>query len=188
MAADREYFDYLRKRRLMGLLYRKLWLYPRLRRQLTGRVLDVGCGIGDFLSTHPGSIGVDINPLLVEWCRNRGLNASVMAIDKIPFGSGSFESVVLDNVLEHVAHPAPLLAEIRRVLVPGGVFLVGVPGRRGYRADPDHKVFYDEATLTRTLEGAGFAFERMLHMPVRSAWLNAHMRQYCLYAVHRRST
>src|SRR5688500_1395110 len=132
MAEHAEYFNYLRGRRLTGLLYRKLWLYPRLMRHLSGRVLDVGCGIGDLLAARRGSVGVDINPLLVDWCRRRGLEAKVMEDGRIPFADHSFDSATLDNVLEHVLAPTLLLAEIRRVLVPGGTLIVGVPGIRGF--------------------------------------------------------
>jgi SAM-dependent methyltransferase len=187
VADNTEYFNYLRRRRVTGLLYRKLWLYPRLNRHLPGRVLDVGCGIGDFLATRRGSVGVDINPLLVDWCTRRGLEARVMENGKIPFADQSFDSAVLDNVLEHVLAPTLLLAEIRRVLVPGGTLIVGVPGIRGFAGDSDHKVFYDEAGLTNLLAMAGFTCETVIHMPWRSRWLDRHVRQYCLYGIFQRS-
>lgn len=181
------YFEHLKSRSLLGLLYRRFWLYPRLTRQISGRLLDVGCGIGDFLAYRPGAIGIDINPLLVESCQTRGLDARLMKQGEIPFQDGSFDSVVLDNVLEHIPEPTSLLAEIRRVLVPGGTFLVGVPGVRGYAAHSDHKVFYDARGLTKVLVDAGFSRVSIFQMPLRSTWLDRRMRQYCIYGVFRRS-
>jgi SAM-dependent methyltransferase len=180
-----EYFDYLRKRSPLGALYRRCWLYPRLVRRLPGRCLDIGCGIGDMLAYRGGeTVGVDVNPKTVAFCRARGATALVMASDSLPFEAGSFDSALMDNVLEHIAHPQPLLAEARRVLRPGGRLLVGVPGRRGYASDPDHKVFYGEAELRACLVQAGFAPSNMFFMPLwRSSWLDAHLRQYCLYAL-----
>jgi SAM-dependent methyltransferase len=105
------YFSYLRKRRLTGLLYRRLWLYPRLCKRLEGRVLDVGCGIGDFLNFRSGTVGVDIDASAVAWCRNLGLDAHVMTPDALPFDNATFDAVVLDNVLEHLAAPNALLSE-----------------------------------------------------------------------------
>jgi SAM-dependent methyltransferase len=186
VTAHEDYFVYLRGRSLSGLVYRKLWLYPRLRRLVKGRVLDVGSGIGDFLANRPGTVGVDVNPLLVEWCRGRGLDAFVMKDGALPFPDRSFDAVMLDNVLEHIAEPLPLLAEIRRVLLPDGVVVVGVPGVKGFAADPDHKVFYDEQSLTRVLERSSFTCTRVLHMPIDWRFLSRRLRQYCLYGVFRR--
>jgi SAM-dependent methyltransferase len=180
------YFSYLQTRSRFAWLYRCFWLYPRLCRHLPGRGLDVGCGIGDMLRCRPGTVGVDINPDAVAWCKSQGLDAHVMSPSQLPFADAEFDSVVLDNVLEHLTGPERLLAEIRRVLVPGGVLVVGVPGRRGYASDPDHKVYYDEGNLLSVVEGAAFVQERLLHMPFASRWLDRYLRQYCLYGVFRR--
>lgn len=179
------YFDFLRSRSFKCLVYRKFWLFPILRRYVKGRVLDVGPGIGDFLRSFPGSIGADPNPRIVEFGRRQGLNIVQMREGKLPFDSHSFDTVVLDNVLEHIEEPADLLLEIRRVLVPGGRFLVGVPGPKGFATAPDHKVFYDEPGLVRTLSEHGFNVERMFHTPVKSKLLYEKMSQYILYGLFR---
>jgi SAM-dependent methyltransferase len=179
------YYEYLRTRTLKGLLYRKFFLYPRLARHLHGRVLDIGCGIGDFLTFRRRTVGVDVNPKLISYCRERGLEAYVMPIDKLPFEDKSFEGAILDNVLEHLADPRPLLTEARRIIKPGGTFVIGVPGTAGYKSDPDHKVYYDETKLRERLQKAGFTASTILHMPLKSEYLDKRMRQYCIYAVFR---
>ena len=78
MNNQKDYFEYLRRRSLLGFLYRKLWLYPRLAREVSGRVLDVGCGVGDFMIYRPGTAGVDVSLHAVEWCCQRGLSAKLM--------------------------------------------------------------------------------------------------------------
>lgn len=186
MIEHADYFDYLRSRSRFGYLYRRLLLYPRLMRHVSGRVLDVGCGIGDFLEYLPQAVGVDVNPHAVEWCRRRGLNCRLMETDRLPFPNDSFDGVVLDNVLEHIAEPQPLLEEILRVMAPGGRLLVGVPGRRGYECDPDHKVFYDENNLRRVVGAAGFSCSHVFHTPFMSGWLASWLPQYCLYGVFER--
>jgi SAM-dependent methyltransferase len=180
------YFEYLRQRSWRALLFRRLWLYPRLCRSLRGRVLDVGCGIGDLLRYRPDTVGVDINPVTVAWCKEQGLDARIMEPDRLPFENGEFGGAVLDNVLEHLEHPMPLLAEIRRVTVPGAVLIVAVPGSYGYTIDADHKVFYDERGLVALMQRAGFTKLSRFYVPFRSAWLERRMRQYCLYGVFRR--
>lgn len=182
-----EYFDYLRHRSLPGLLYRRFYLYPKLSRQLTGRILDVGCGIGDFLACHPGAVGVDVNTYAVDWCRKRGLDARLMMENNLPFEDGSFDSVVLDNVLEHLSDPSSLLSEIRRVLTPGGRVLVGVPGTLGYTCDSDHKMFYNESSLRQVMESAGLKQLTVFYMPMKWNWLDTRLPQYCLYGVFERA-
>jgi SAM-dependent methyltransferase len=183
MADDIDYNAYLLKRSRLGLFYRNNVLYPSISRHLTGRTLDIGCGIGDMLRFRPGTIGVDINPNNVEHCLGQGLAAQVMLPDVLPFEAGSFDSAILDNVLEHIAEPGPLLAEIKRVMRRNGTFVVGVPGRRGYACDDDHKIFYDEAGLQARVTAAGFAVKDVVHTPLRSSWLDRNMRQYCVYGV-----
>jgi SAM-dependent methyltransferase len=177
------YFQYLGQRSRLSLLYRNFWLYPVLCRNLRGRVLDVGCGFGDLLRYRPDTTGVDINPHAVEWCRSQGLDAQLMRPDRLPFDDQVFQGAMLDNVLEHLPQPLPLLREIRRVLAPSGVLVVGVPGRRGYDSDPDHKVFYDAGALKDVVEAARFRRLRLLHMPLPVPGLGHVMRQYCLYGV-----
>ena len=176
--------EYLRGRSLKALIYRRNFLYPRICRYLSGRVIDVGCGLGDFLTFRPNTVGIDVNPEIVGWCRSQGLEADLLLDgSRLPFPDKAFQGAVMDNVLEHISEPDGILAEVRRVLEPGGNFVVGVPGRRGYASDPDHKVFYDEESFVRTLHDAGFSRIDLFHMPFRSSWLDKRMRQYCIYGV-----
>ena len=186
MTASEEYFEYLKERSRLSWLYGRYVLYPRLCRYLDGKTLDVGCGIGDLLSHRIETVGVDINPAAVEWCHFRGLDAHQMSPNEIPFHDARFNSAILDNVLEHLADPAELLIEIGRVLRPRSSLVVGVPGRRGYASDSDHKIFYDEATLLSTLGTAGFCLQHLFYMPFKSAWLDVRVRHYCLYGVFER--
>lgn len=179
---NNQYFDYLTKRSKLGWLYRNFFLYPRLSRELIGSTLDIGCGIGDFLAYRKGTVGVDVNPRLVEYCLKRGLNASVMEVNKLPFPDATFSSLILDNVLEHIEEPMPLLKEMWRVMKPNGRLIVGVPGTRGYASDPDHKIFYSENLLCELFIPNGWNIKHIFSMPMKSAWLDKNMRQYCLYA------
>jgi SAM-dependent methyltransferase len=91
------------------------------------RVLDLGCGSGssvDFFRVRDPDvqwIGLDV-PHPPE-ARTR-TDAPFETFDgvSIPFDSGSFDLVYCKQVLEHVGHPAPLLADVRRVLAPGALF------------------------------------------------------------------
>jgi len=181
-----EYFSYLQQRSSLGYLYRSYRLYPRINSYLCGNVLDIGCGIGDFLKYRAETVGVDVNPETVKYCQQQKLDARIMEIDQLPFESSTFDGVLMDNVLEHIGEPELILKEVRRVLVEGGKFVVGVPGSKGYASDPDHKVFYSKEKLIMTLSKAGFVEENIIGMPLDLDWLDDKISQYCLYGVFRR--
>ncbi len=109
-----------------------------------------------------------------------------MAEDQLPFANGQFDCALLDNVLEHLAKPKPLLHEIKRVLVPGGRLVIGVPGLLGMKSDPDHKVFYGEIELEVLAQQCGFEIVEFFYTPLwRSTILSNFLRQYCVYAIWR---
>jgi SAM-dependent methyltransferase len=93
------------------------------------RVLDLGCGAGGsvdvFRARDPDVqwVGLDVpgSPEARERVRR---DARFETFDGVamPFDDGSFDLVYCKQVLEHVRHPEPLLAEVRRVLTPGGWF------------------------------------------------------------------
>ena len=187
MQDNSDYFRYLKNRSRLGLIYRNYLLYPKLNKYLKGRVLDLGCGIGDFLAFNNDAVGVDINIHSVEWCRSQGYKAEVMDIDKLPFLDGSFKSVVMDNVLEHIQNPVPIINEVHRALCNEGIFLVGVPGSYGYRLDSDHKVFYSEKKLIQTIESYGFSKQKLFSMPVNIKIFEKYLSQYCIYGVFKKN-
>lgn len=141
-----------------------------------------------MLAYRGNTVGVDINPRTVAFCNSRGLEAHWMSPNELPFPPSQFDSVLMDNVLEHLPDPDALLREVHRVLAAKGRLLIGVPGRKGWDSDPDHKVRYDEASLVAAAQRLGFRHVETFHTPLwRSAWLDRKVRQYCIYATFERS-
>lgn len=181
-----KYYRYLRQRSLLGRLYRTLLLYPRLNACLNGKVLDFGCGIGDFLKFRPDTIGVDINSFNVDYCKSQGLNAERLGSKgEIPFKDRAFARIVMDNVLEHILAEDvdTVLQEVLRVLSPNGQLLIGVPGSKGFDSDDDHKCFYAEQSLIDLLAKCGCRKVKSFHMPIRIPWLEKYLSQYCIYVL-----
>lgn len=183
----KEYSDYLQKRSLWGDIYRKYYLYPILCRHLSGKVLDVGCGIGDFLRYYPNAVGLDINSHNIRYCKNKGLSAFLIENSLFPFPDLSFNGVVLDNVLEHLEDPSMTISEIHRVLNKNGALIVGVPGPAGYNSDPDHKQFYDQDSLAGLFFNYGFKMTKVMDLPFRMHYAKKRLRQYCIYAIFNKS-
>jgi ubiquinone/menaquinone biosynthesis C-methylase UbiE len=100
-----------------------------------GRLLEAGCGSGRFLraiqEARPDleTFGVDISPRLLAQARERGGGPRYAfgSVTQLPFRSASMDVVVLFDVLEHVPNPEDGVAEVVRVLKPGGVFHALVP-------------------------------------------------------------
>jgi ubiquinone/menaquinone biosynthesis C-methylase UbiE len=108
--------------------YAAEWL-ARPGRPAAPEVLDLGCGTGDsvelFRSLEPrvSWTGADIGESPEVAGRTR-TDARFVTFDgeRLPFADSSFDLVYCKQVLEHVREPAPLLAEVARVLRPGGTF------------------------------------------------------------------
>jgi ubiquinone/menaquinone biosynthesis C-methylase UbiE len=95
-------------------------------------MLDAGCGTGLNLASMPaGSVGIDLNPRNLDLIQQRLPQHQVVLgdIEAMPFEDASFSTVVCTEVLEHVPYPETALAEMARVLKPGGVLIGSVPCR-----------------------------------------------------------
>jgi SAM-dependent methyltransferase len=142
------------------------------------RILEVGCGEGmmfDGTATTP----VQMDVSMTRVARAAGKCRYLLCGDgyQLPFGSGSFDVVLLIAVLEHTREPWRILAEARRVLAPGGRAIMVVPndvtmsaGRLALRKFPirypDHLTFTTPRRMRRWLSD-GFRITEAFHLPFR---------------------
>jgi 2-polyprenyl-3-methyl-5-hydroxy-6-metoxy-1,4-benzoquinol methylase len=100
------------------------------------RILEVGAGPANvtsaFLSSHGELHGVDVGSEILE--NPHPVRRTVIVGDSYPYDPESFDAVVSNYVVEHVRQPGAHLAEIRRVLKPGGVYLFRTPNLFHYVA------------------------------------------------------
>jgi SAM-dependent methyltransferase len=120
-----------------------------------GRWLDLGAGSGvhreifgpwalEYVAVDPAPRGGGVVPAVGE---------------ALPFRDGSFDTVVISEVLEHVREPAAVLGEALRVVRPGGALLVTVPFVFYEHEAPNDFRRYTRGGLTSELVRAGFDVE-----------------------------
>jgi 2-polyprenyl-3-methyl-5-hydroxy-6-metoxy-1,4-benzoquinol methylase len=106
--------------------------------RLTNRLVDIGCGAGSFLMTAKranwDAEGVEVSPATVERLRSSGLEVFSGELGQAAFPTAHFDVVTASELIEHVHDPSSLIAEIARVLRPGGLFWATTPNARGASA------------------------------------------------------
>jgi SAM-dependent methyltransferase len=146
----------------MRALEDSYWWYQALRRSVTRHlrkalgtsqtarcVLDAGCGTGGTLATlrqqfpEVELIGLDLHPEAVGATLERGITPAVLlgSVNQLPFHDGFFDAVILLDVLYHArVDEDAALAEVRRVLKPGGPLLLNVAAFDALRGPHDAAV------------------------------------------------
>lgn len=146
------------------------------------RILDAGCGTGGMLNYlcdkhpewKPGAIGMDTMEKALQYCQRRGLIQIMQGnVTKLPFESNRFDVVLSLDVLYHEAvDEEKALAEMVRVLRPGGRLLLNLPAFNSLRGEHDLAVCgarrYKSCHVRKMLENRSLNIE-MIHY--WNAWL-----------------
>jgi len=149
------------------------WTLDQVRDNLGDRVLEAGCGIGNFtvgLLDKEKLHVIDIDPFYVADVRRRYGHLQNVTVQEADLQEpetyrdlGDFDSVICVNVLEHLDEPGAALGGFHEVLRPGGAALVLVPAHPWlYSATDeaiDHRKRYTEEELRNELTTAGFSVE-----------------------------
>ena len=98
------------------------------------RVLEVGCGWGELAEwiareTAAEVVAVDLSPRMVELALDREVNARVADVQQLPFADGEFDCAVAAWMLYHVPDLDRAIAELARVLRPGGRLVAATNSR-----------------------------------------------------------
>jgi 2-polyprenyl-3-methyl-5-hydroxy-6-metoxy-1,4-benzoquinol methylase len=138
----------------------------------SGRLLEIGCGDGDFLVTAQAAgwrvTGVEYSATACEKARQRLKHGEVFCGELQParLEAEQFDLCVISDVIEHVRSPMDFLKEIHRLLKPGGALFITTPSIGSWSArlmrqkwmefKAEHLTYFDPQTLQTALFKSSF--------------------------------
>ncbi len=168
--------DYARRlQRLSGRRWKRMVPNPyrwNVRRLATGRVLDIGCGIGRCLDfVRPRGVGVDPNEAAIAVCRQNGHEAYTpdeFGATHHPKGGRTFDTLLCSHVLEHLDEPTgvALIESYLPYLGDEGRVVLITPQERGQRSDATHVRLMDAAALESLAGRCNLRIEKMSSFPL----------------------
>ncbi len=117
-----------------------------------GKGLEIGVGTARFAAPLGIEFGLDPAAAMLAHARQRGVKVVRGVAEALPFTADSFDYALMVVVLSFLDDAPAGLAEIRRVLRPGGALVIafidkGAPSGKAYLARHAHKVFFRDATF-----------------------------------------
>ena len=160
---------------LLSIIYRyRVWEMER--RQPPGKALDIGCGRGLMLHrlrSHSWQVqGTELSEGAAAYARDAlRIPITVGKLHDAHFPDAEFDLIIMWHVIEHLHNPREVLAEVRRILKPGGRLLLAAPNFGSWEARwgredwfhldvPKHLTHFTPKSLKRLLREAGFRVER----------------------------
>jgi dolichol-phosphate mannosyltransferase len=92
-----------------------------------GKTLDIGCGSSIILQSINDVVGLDILHNKLRYMRRYDVPLVRGSIFAVPVADATFDCVVCSQVIEHIAYDEVIFTELRRVLRPGGLLILGTP-------------------------------------------------------------
>ena len=179
--------------------------YPgKLARHLTdrygltrgSRLLEIGCGRGEFLKGFIDCSlvghGVDLSSAAADYCPEAEIRIADLGSDGIPYADGYFDVIYSKSVIEHFYYPEFLMSEMFRVLRPGGLLLTLTPdwyiNYRMFYCDYTHRTPFTVESLRDLLlihRFTGVSVERFRQLPAvwRHPWVLLPLTEFTRWVV-----
>lgn len=136
-----------------------------------GTILDIGCGAGVFMQSANAKgwlvTGVDASRAVKKYARGLKMEVKFGKIENIGFKDESFDVITMFQTIEHIGNPLSVVMKVRKLLKPGGIFLMTTPDENGFMArlmgkrwfgyrNIEHLFFYNTTSFRSLLKIAGF--------------------------------
>jgi len=176
------------------------WLAPKPGE----RILDLGCGDGQLtrrlIESGAQVTAIDSSPAMVAAARALGVPADEGSAESLPYSDQAFDAVFSNAVLHWVRGQDEMMAQVHRVLRPGGRFVAEMGGhgniaairvafaavlaRHGFAELGDRGNYYPTSeSYTGRLEKHGFKVERIIHFPrpapLAEGGMHGWLRTFC---------
>ena len=131
------------------------YLFRRYEMGVGAKLLDIGCGRGEFLKGFIDcgvkGFGVDLSSVAQQYCPEAELRNADIEKEGIPYPDDFFDVVYSKSVIEHFYYPENMVAEMLRVLKPGGIAITLCPSwehnYRMYFEDYTHRTPFMKESL-----------------------------------------
>jgi len=137
-----------------------------------GKLLDVGCALGDCLYEAKrlgwkDAQGIEVSDYAYKFAKRRGLNVSKGDLSGFKFPEESFDIVAFQDVIEHIKDPLTELKKVYKILSPGGIIFIITPDVSGfwskflgplwYHYKPtEHLNYFSQKSISFILKKSGF--------------------------------
>jgi glycosyltransferase involved in cell wall biosynthesis len=145
----------------------------------SGRILDAGCGSSLIVQSLNNAVGMDFNLGKLRFLRRYGMPLVRGSAFALPFADESFDCLISQEVIEHLPYDEVIFDEMRRVVKPGGLVLLGTPDYAtwvwrtiepiygllmpgGYK--DEHITHFTRESLTEVMVRHGFAVEAVAYV------------------------
>lgn len=134
-----------------------------LQKHVCGALLDLGCGLvplyGEY-SAYASSVVTGDWPMSHHAQPHTDIFLNLG--EGLPIGDGTFDTILLSDVLEHVSQPERVWSEAHRVLRPGGKIIGNTPFLYPIHEEPHDFFRYTEYAIRNFAVGAGFEVEELV--------------------------
>lgn len=143
-----------------------------------GKLLDIGCGTGDYLLTVRdigwSAQGVEPVEKAARQAKNTGLLVEWKSYEEVEFPEKYFDVITMWHVLEHFPDPKRVLHKVSKLLKDDGLLLVGIPNYASFDRKvfgvnwngfeiPLHLFHYTPVSIKNLLESSGFECKKIIH-------------------------
>ncbi len=166
------YVNYTKSKSELARTFRLRLRFVEKKLGRKGRLLDVGCALGECLFQAkalgwPAPRGIEVSEQAIRYAQENGLDVQKGDLTSHKLIEGSFEVILLQDVIEHTADPIAQLANCYALLEPGGILYLTTPNVEGFWSKVsgarwvhyrphEHLSYFSNKTIRAALRAAGF--------------------------------